>query len=161
MVQIDWQEEARRARRLWVEAHKQVPGEVMQHAADVEQPSESRLASVSEQSGAHELLSYRYAHTCYGRLLQLLSGLHCYTGELTDTLFCHSQPLDQMLSAGLIAQAGPSASTAVSMAARPQLGRISIQPFGTPGQRTFVGSWGNQAFPNQVDSSWSNPIDFG
>ena len=63
--------------------------------------------------------------------------------------------------AGLVPQAAASASTAISMAARPQPGCISIQPFGTPGQRTFVGSCGNQTFANQTDSSWSNPIDSG
>ena len=35
-------------------------------------------------------------------------------------------------------QAVSNASTAVPMAARPQLGRMSIQPFGTLGVRTFM-----------------------
>ena len=62
MLQIDWQEEARRARRLWAEAHKQVPAEVTQHAGtgtDVEQPATSSLAPVSEHSGA--ILRYWHA----------------------------------------------------------------------------------------------------
>ena len=59
MVQINWQEEARRARRLWVEAHKHVPAEVLQQAlsgADVEQPLDSSLALVPEQTGAYSNL---------------------------------------------------------------------------------------------------------
>lgn len=56
MVQIDWQEEARRARRLWVEAHKHVPAEVLQQAlssTDVEQPLDSSLSMPSELTGVH------------------------------------------------------------------------------------------------------------
>lgn len=59
MVQINWQEEARMARRLWVEAHKHVPAEVLHQVlsrADVEQPLDSALALVPEQTGAHIIL---------------------------------------------------------------------------------------------------------
>lgn len=62
------------------------------------------------------------------------------------------------LYAGPIPQAVSSASTAISMAATPQIGtdpRISIQPFGTPGQRNFVGSYGSHHFAHVIDKSWS------
>ena len=64
MVQINWQEEARRARRLWVEAHKHAPAQVLQQAlssADIEQPWNSSLALVPEQTGAYSNVS----STCF------------------------------------------------------------------------------------------------
>lgn len=57
LVQINWQDEAERARRLQVEKH--VPAEVLQEAlssTDVEQPLESADALVQEQTGAYIVL---------------------------------------------------------------------------------------------------------
>ena len=58
MVQVNWQEEASRARRVWMEAHKDVPADILQQAissADVEQPLESPFSTVPEQSGLEHL----------------------------------------------------------------------------------------------------------
>ncbi|DBA94578.1 hypothetical protein WJX77_010461 [Trebouxia sp. C0004] len=115
MLQVDWQEEARKARRRWLDAHKEVAAGGLLHPAlsgtDLEQPLSSGLDTVQEQSG-------------------------------------------------LIPQAVSSASTAISMAVTPQMGidpRISIQPFGTPGQRNFVGSYGSHHFANPSNRAWSPP----
>ena len=56
MIQVNWQEEADIARRLWMEAHKDIPQHVLQQAlssTDVESLLESPLNVVSEQTGAH------------------------------------------------------------------------------------------------------------
>ncbi|KAA6429172.1 MAG: hypothetical protein FRX49_00568 [Trebouxia sp. A1-2] len=115
MLQVDWQEEARKARRRWLDAHKEVAAVGLLQPAvsgtDLEQPLSSALDTLPEQSG----------------------------------------PIPQAVS---------SASTAISMAVMPQMGtdpRISIQPFGTPGQRNFVGSYGSQHFANPSNRAWSPP----
>jgi hypothetical protein len=55
MLQVDWQEEARKARRRWLDAHKDIAaGGLLQPAlsgTDLEQPLMSGLDSVPEQSG--------------------------------------------------------------------------------------------------------------
>ena len=65
MIQVDWQGEADRARRLWMEAHKDVPADVLQQAlssTDVESLLESPLNTVPEQTGA-------YSDCCSGIVL--------------------------------------------------------------------------------------------
>ncbi len=55
MLQVDWQEEANKARQLWLNAHKSRPADaVLQQAlsgTDLEQPLASGLNSLPEQSG--------------------------------------------------------------------------------------------------------------
>jgi len=54
MLQVDWQEEARKARRRWLDAHKDIAGGLLQPAlsgTDLEQPLISGLDTVPEQSG--------------------------------------------------------------------------------------------------------------
>ena len=54
MLQVDWQEEARKARRRWLDAHKDIAGGLLQPAlsgTDLEQPLSSGLDTVLEQSG--------------------------------------------------------------------------------------------------------------
>lgn len=55
MLQVDWQEEASKARRLWLDAHKAASTDTMLHQAltgtDLEQPLSSGPDSVSERLG--------------------------------------------------------------------------------------------------------------
>lgn len=99
MVQINWQEEAREARRLWEEAHKHIPAEVLQHAlssADVEQPSDSSLALVPEQTGAYTTLlstcvfcCTSCTQICYAPYsISLPSDCLCHALVLV-IMFCH------------------------------------------------------------------------
>ena len=59
MLQVDWQEEARKARRRWLDAHKDIDAAGLLQPAlsgtDLEQPLMSGLDSVPEQSGNHLL----------------------------------------------------------------------------------------------------------
>lgn len=55
MLQVDWQEEARKARRRWLDAHKDIaaggPLQPASSGTDLEQPLISGLDTVPEQSG--------------------------------------------------------------------------------------------------------------
>lgn len=55
MLQVDWQEEARKARRRWLDAHKEVAAVGLLQPAvsgtDLEQPLSSALDTLPEQSG--------------------------------------------------------------------------------------------------------------
>lgn len=56
-------------------------------------------------------------------------------------------------------QAVFAGSAAVAMAAAKPASsdpRISIQPFGTPGQRNFVGPYGSQLFANTLEQAMLN-----
>lgn len=74
------------------------------------------------------------------------------------TLHAIGAPFDvvAMWLAGAVPQAaGPSA--AIAVAASPSLdARISIQPFGTPGQRSFVGSYGSMHLADPSKRVWSS-----
>ncbi len=105
-------------------------------------------------SNVHDSCVWLSMAHCFGQMVHPHLRIACLA-HIEDSL-----GLKLLLDypAGLIPQAVSSASTAISMAVTPQMGtdpRISIQPFGTPGQRNFVGSYGSQHFANPSNRAWS------
>lgn len=67
-----------------------------------------------------------------------------------------------LFAAGVIPQEPAAATSPVTMSRSQSRSqdlspRISIQPFGTPGQRHFVGSFGSQSpFPEAISKAFGN-----
>ncbi|KAL3156932.1 hypothetical protein ABBQ38_001194 [Trebouxia sp. C0009 RCD-2024] len=76
---------------------------------------------------------------------RLLPGSACDGGDVENSL--EGAPQGSLLPGALAVPV--QANTSISTAYTP---RISIQPFATPGQRSFVGSYGS--LPNSARTSW-------
>ncbi len=68
MLHVDWQEEARKARRRWLDAHKELAGVGLLQPAlsgtDLEQPLSSGLDTLPEQSGTIFVCTAMYSFLC-------------------------------------------------------------------------------------------------
>ena len=86
--------------------------------------------------------------TCVTTLQHVCThSLHCWHCATSGVCSWVLEPMPQAVFAG---------SAAVSMAAAKPASsdpRISIQPFGTPGQRNFVGPYGSQLFANTLEQA--------